>query len=339
MARISDVAKHANVSTATVSRVFSNAPYVSDALRQRVLEAARELDYRPSRVAQSLSKQRSSIIGLIISDIENPFFTSLVRAVEDEAYRETHTVFLCNSDEDVQKEKMYIDLLLSEQVAGAVICPTQEQDNPAKRLLDAGIPVVSVDRRMFDLAVDTVVIDNVGAARELVEHLIGHGHHQIGTVLAPKRITTGRERLEGYEAALEAHGITIDKNLIRTGIPNEQEGYRMTQDLLDLADPPTALMAGNNMLTLGLIRAVRERSLRIPEDMAVVAFDDMSWSTIIDPPLTVVRQPTYEMGRTAIELLMKRAEDPRRSARSVILKPPVCIRASCGEHDCSDSCP
>src|SRR5262245_24185235 len=204
-ARIKDVARRAGVSSATVSRVLSNKPHVSDQVRQRILAAMDELDYHPSRLARSLRAQRSRIIGLIISDIQNPFFNTLARAVEDVAYAHQYAVFLCNTDEDIEKEKLYIDLMQAERVAGVMISPTHERDNACRKLLSAGVPVVVIDRRIADLDVDTVAVDNVGGAFALVSHLVGDGHSRIGAVLGTAAATTGRERYEGYVQALLAH--------------------------------------------------------------------------------------------------------------------------------------
>jgi len=159
--KIKDVALLAGVSSATVSRVISNKPYIGEEVRQRVLSAMEELNYQPNRVARSLRVQRTNIIGLIISDIQNPFFTALVRAVEDVALKQQHAIFLCNTDENIEKEKLYIDLMLAENVAGIIISPSQERDDPCKKLIAAHVPVVVIDRKMSDVEVDTVVVDNV----------------------------------------------------------------------------------------------------------------------------------------------------------------------------------
>ena len=234
-ARIRDVALHAGVSSATVSRLLANKPHGSEKVRRRVLAAVQELEYQPSRVARSLRTQRAGTIGLIISDIQNPFFTSLVRAVEDVAYEHRYGVFLCNSDEDVVKERLYIDLLHVERVAGVVISPTRETDNPCRKLVEANTPVVAVDRQMLDLEVDTIIIDNVGAAFDIVSHLIGDGYRRIAAVVGPATTTTGLERLEGYSQALKAHGLSILSHLMRTGLPKAALGYQFTGELLEPA--------------------------------------------------------------------------------------------------------
>ncbi|HEX9373494.1 MAG TPA: LacI family DNA-binding transcriptional regulator, partial [Roseiflexaceae bacterium] len=311
-ASIKDVARHAGVSIATVSRVLSNKPHVSEHARQRILAAMDELDYRPSRVARSLRVQRSRIIGLIISDIQNPFFNALARAVEDVAYAHQYAVFLCNADENIEKEQLYIDLMQAEHVAGVMISPTRETESPCQKLINAGVPVVVIDRGIADLDVDTVVVDNVAGAFDLVAHLIDDGHRRIGAVLGIATATTGRERYEGYARALAVHGLSGSPDLLRTGIPKEASGYRLTGELLDLPVPPTAIFTGNNLLTVGALRAIQARRLRIPDDIALAAFDELDWMSLIKPSLTVATQPTYELGQVAADLLLKRIEGSTR---------------------------
>jgi DNA-binding LacI/PurR family transcriptional regulator len=302
-------------------------------MRRRVLTAVEELGYQPSRVARSLRAQRSRILGLIISDIQNPFFTSIVRAVEDVAYEQEYAVFLCNSDEDLKKEKLYIELMRAERVAGVVLSPTRERDHPCQRLVEADIPVVTIDRCLLDMDVDTVMVDNVGAAFELVSHLIRDGYRQVAAVLGDPIATTGHQRREGYERALKAHGLEVLPHLIRTGSPKEPTGYRLTGELLDLDERPAALFTGNNLLTVGALRAIHERGLQIPDDIALAGFDELDWMSLVKPGLTVVAQPTYEVGRTATELLLKRIEDSTRPPQKVVLKPTLIVRQSCAHHD------
>jgi DNA-binding LacI/PurR family transcriptional regulator len=330
-ASIKDVAQLAGVSSATVSRVLAGKPHVREDVRQRVLQAVKQLGYQPSRVARSLRVRSSQIIGLIISDIQNPFFTALVRAVEDQAYAHQYAIFLCNSDENSHKEALYIDLMLSERVAGVILTPTRETGSPARKLQEAGIPVVVVDRRIRDMDLDTVVLDNVAAAHSLVAHLIAQGHRRIGAVLASAAITTGAERCQGYQLALAESGIPGDPALVRTGLPREVLGYQFTSELLDLPEPPTALFTGNNLLTIGALRAIHERNLSIPKDLSLVAFDDMEWTSLISPKLTVVAQPTYAMGRTAAELILRRIADPGHPSEQIIFKPELQIRESTGQ--------
>ncbi len=318
--KIADVAARANVSTATVSRVLAGKPYVREETRKRVLSAVDDLDYRPSRVARSLRSQRAKIIGLIVSDIQNPFFTAIVRGVEDVAYQQQYGVFLCNSDEDPAKESFYIELMLAEQVSGVIISPTISWADRYQSLLDAGTPIVAVDRRLVGRDVDQVVVNNEMTAFELVSQLIEAGHERIGAVVGSAVATTGSERLVGYERALRTHGLPLRPDLVRTGLPKQDVGHALTAELLALPEPPTAIFAGNNLLTLGMLRAIREQGLTLGDDIAVAAFDRMGWMVALEPALTVAAQPTYAMGLQAAELLFQRMDTPDRPVEEVVLE-------------------
>lgn len=295
--------------------------------------AIQELGYRPSRVARSLRGRNAQIIGVIISDIQNPFFTQLVRAVEDVAYERDYAIFLCNTDENSEKERLYIDLMVAEQVAGVVICPTTEAPSVCRPLADAQIAVVTVDRLIEGSCVDAVLVENVGASFALVEHLIADGHRRIAAIVPNRLTTTGRQRYEGYHRAMQAHGLAPGQVSVCHGKPSELSGYEFTRRLLNEPNRPTALFTGNNMLTLGALRAIRDAGLRIPDDIALAAFDDLDWMSLMQPQLTVVSQPTYELGRTAAEWLFVRIHDRARPCRQIVLQPEIIVRQSCARHD------
>ena len=311
--KLSDVAERAGVSTASVSRVLAKKPHVSETVRKRVLAAVNELSFRPSRVARSLRSQRSLVIGLVISDIQNPFFTSMVRAIEDVTYQHHYSLVLCNSDEDPAKEAFYIDLMVAEKVAGVILSPTNETDASCKRLAEIGIPVVAIDRRTRQADVDTVIVDNAGAACALTSHLIDDGHRRIGAIVGPPGATTGIERREGYLRALRNHQIDVEDDLVHIGPPTVDYGYQMVNQLMALEAPPSAIFLGNNLLTIG-------------------AFDEMDWAFVMNPALTVVSQPVYEMGKTAADLLLARISDYSHPTREVMLQPTIKIRQSCARH-------
>ncbi len=325
---IKDVAQHASVSTATVSRVLSNSGPVSAEVRERVERAIQTLGYRPSRMARGFRAQRSKFIGLIISDVENPFYTSLVRAVEDVAYAHDYSLLLCNSDEDPNKERTYIQFLADERVAGVIGSPASETETSFAALFDAGIPVVSVDRRSIVTPVDTVLLDNVTAARDLTRHLISHGHRRIGAILPSTSITSGRERLSGFLQALDEAGLVPDPDLIREGKGSEAFGSQAAHALLDLPDRPTAIFTGNNLITLGVLKAIQERHLRIPDDVAVAGQDEMPWMSLLAPGITVAAQPIHQMGRLAMQMLFARIEGDRQPVREIKLAPQLIIRNS-----------
>jgi LacI family transcriptional regulator/LacI family repressor for deo operon, udp, cdd, tsx, nupC, and nupG len=333
MVTVKDVADLAGVSTATVSRVLNNHPQVADETRSKVLWAMEELGYQPSRVARRLRMEVSQILGLIISDIANPFFTSVVRGIEDIAYANQYSLLLCNSDEDPAREKLYVNVLQAERVAGIVISPADENSTSCEPLLRNDVPVVAMDRRLCQFDVDTVLVDNVKGAYQATSHLIRLGHRRIGLIGGPSRITTGRERLEGYEKALSEYGLELDQSLIKIGDFKQESGYQRACELLEMDDPPTAIFAANNLMTLGALNAIHEKGLSIPRDVAIVGFDDMPWAPSLDPPLTAVAQPTYELGCTAANLLLQRIADKDREIVEMKLEPTLIIRDSCGHNE------
>ncbi len=331
MATIQDVAKQAGVSVSTVSRVLNDNPRVNPDVRRRVEEAVAALAYQPNAAARSLRSNRSRIIGLLVSDIQNPFFMSLIRGVEDEALRREYSLILCNSSESPQREQQYLDVLFGERVAGAIIVPTREQlgAETVRRFDERAIPLVAVDRRVKNKSVDAVLVDNVRGAREAVAHLIANGYRRIGVVTGPTSVTTGRERLEGYRQALAAVGLPLDPALERCGRFTMESGGELAGQLLDLCPPPDALFVGNNLLTLGALDAIHARGLRVPEDLGVVGYDDMQWAGLAAVSLTTVTQPVYELGRTAALRLFQRLDTPTiQSRQEIILDPALSVRGS-----------
>jgi DNA-binding LacI/PurR family transcriptional regulator len=226
--------------------------------------------------------------------------------------------------------------MLAERVAGVIIAPTDEQTNPCKRLLDANVPLVSIDRRILDCNVDTVLVDNVLGAYKLTEHLIVNGHTRIGAILGAPHITTGRERLEGYKQALNANDLLFDWTLVRMGMPKIEVGKRFTRELLNMPIPPTAIFTGNNLLTIGALGEINECRMRIPHDIALAGFDDPDWARLVNPRLTAVAQPTYELGRQAANLILKRISNPDRPPELIILEPTIMYRESSAFHHSND---
>lgn len=331
MPKIKDVAEAAGVSTATVSRVLADKPYVRPEIREKVLAAVKKLNYRPNLIAQSLRVQRTNIIGLIVSDIQNPFFTLVSRSVEDAAYRHGYSIFLCNADEDPKKEAMYLNHMRDQNVAGVLVSPTRQTAETFGETVRLPIPFVVIDRRVRGIDVDSVLTDNVDAAYKIVDHLLQDGYRRIGAIFGSGS-TTGRERREGYLQALQAHNVSPIPEIQTFGMPREEEGYAVTMKLLDLPKRPDAIFTSNGLLAAGAFRAIRERKLRIPKDIGFASFDETPWTSLVEPTVSVIQQPTYEIGQTAIELLLKRLEDPDRPASEVILKSKLIIRQSCGCH-------
>jgi DNA-binding LacI/PurR family transcriptional regulator len=329
MVKIKDVADAAGVSTATVSRVLADKPHVSQEVKARVMEVVKNLNYRPNRVARSLRSQKSTIIGLIVSDIENPFFQQVGRAVEDAAHERGFSVMLCNNDEDPDKEQQYLHLIRDENLAGVILSPTRQTADNFSATSELNIPMVVIDRRVSHAEVDNVIIDNVQAAHTITTHLIEHGYRRIGAIFGAGS-TTGRERREGFVQALKAHDLQPSTDLVKYANPREEDGFNTTLKLLQLPEPPEAILTSNSLLAAGALCALRECRKAIPEEVAFASFDETTWAKLVVPSLTVIEQPTYEIGRMATELLLKRIQDPARSHLEVILKAKLIIRHSCG---------
>jgi LacI family transcriptional regulator/LacI family repressor for deo operon, udp, cdd, tsx, nupC, and nupG len=325
-----EVARRARVSISTVSRTINNTGRISLETQEHVRRVMRELGYKPNRVARRLrAGGKCHLLGLIIPNIQNPFFADLARGVEDVAFRNNYAVLLCNYDEDPAKERFYLDVMEQESVDGIILPPIHERDPAVLRAVQHGLPIVCVDRALADAAIDKVEIDNRLGATEAVAHLIAKGHRRIGMISGPADSSTGRERLVGYRDALAAAAIEAAPELIRYGDYKQESGRSLALDLLTIAAPPTALFVSNNLMTIGALEAIAARQLRIPQDIGLVCFDDLPLAAVFNPPLTVVRQPAYEVGRAAAELLLKRMEDPRRPATSLKLSPELVVRGSC----------
>lgn len=326
MASIKDVAEAAGVSTATVSRVLSDKPHVRPELRKRVWAAVEELNYRPNLVARSLRSQTSDTIGLIVSDIRNPYFTDTSRAVEDTTYSQGYSLILCNTDENPEKEEIYLDLMHAKKVAGVIFSPTRDAAQTFSDLRPS-FPTVIIDRAVDSDDVDMVLIDNVESAYRLAVHLIKNGYRRIAALFG-EMSTTGRQRREGFEKALEEHGLTPAADLVRYIPPRIDVGHTIARDMLQSENPPEAIFTSNSMLTAGALLAIRECGRTIPDDVALAGFDETTWSTLVEPGITVLAQPTYDIGKTATELLLQRINEPERPARTVILKGKLIARGS-----------
>lgn len=330
MASLQEVAKRAKVSIATVSRVLNKSDKVVPETRATVEQALRDLGYRPSRVARRLrmNSGHAHLVGLIIPDIQNPFYAEIARGVEDAAYANEYALILCNSDENLEKERFYLEVMRAESVDGIVLPPFDDTDLAVAEIVKTGIPVVCVDRSHAKVKTDIVEVDNYQGALEGVRHLIEKGHKSIALIEGRAQVSTSRERRRGYLDALASQGIVPRRELMRAGDFKQESGRILTNELLDLRKPPTALFVCNNLMTVGALAALHQRGLRVPTDMAVVGFDDLPWAEALDPPPTVVRQPAYDVGRQAMELLLKRIMEPDRPPVTVRLRPELVIRRS-----------
>ena len=311
-----------------MSRVLNGRTDVSRDLAGRVHTAVQELGYRPNGVARNLRRQATKVWGLIISDIGNPFFTSVVRGVEDAAHEAGYSLVLCNSDDELTKEQRYIDIALAEQLAGVIISPASELSTDLSALVDRGIPVVAVDRRVGRLDVDTVLVDNVSGARLATEHLMDSGCRRIACITGPTRTTTAAERLQGFRQAHETAGREVDPDLVVLENFKEDGGYDGAQRLLGSTTAPDGLFVANNLMTVGALEALMDAGVQIPDDMLLVGFDDIPWARLTRPRLTTVNQPMYDMGREAGRLLAARIGGDSSLPRTVVLPPNLQVRES-----------
>ena len=328
MTTIVDVAHAAGVSTATVSRVLNNHPQVDPHLAATVLQAVKDLGYRPNRVARSLRTRRNRILALIISGVRTgPFFADVVRGVEKVAYRAGYLLFLCNTDEDPGKEGSYIELAAAENVGGVILMPSGPGTSLTP-LVNSGIPMVLIDRVLPGHEADAVIADNVSGAYEAVRHLLERGYQHVACVTGPLTITTGAQRYSGYRKALEEAGVALDDSLVRVSDFSEEGGRVAMRELLEQGERPDAVLLGNLLMTLGGLQAIAQAELTIPADIAVVGYDDMSWASLLRTPLTTVAQPTYDMGMESARLLLSRLEGYSGAPRVVTLSPSLRIRES-----------
>ncbi len=331
MSTLRDVAEEAEVSITTVSRVINDPDKVKNDTLERVQKAMRLLDYKPSRVAQRLrgTKGKSKLLGLIIPDIQNPFYSNIVRGIEDVAYGNNYAVILCNSDENPNKERFYLNVLRSESVDGVILPPIHQYGKVVEEIIDAGIPVICVDRKFSKESVDTVVVNNEKGAYKAVSHLIDKGHKRIAIITSVSKFSTFQEREMGYKRALKEHDLQYDESLVcKADTRRSEEAKEITLNLLQSENPPTALFVTNNLMSLGALKAIKELDFRIPDDISLIMYDDMPWATAVTPSLTTVKQPGYEMGRRSAELFFQRVEDPKRQAVEIMMETELIERES-----------
>lgn len=301
-----DVAQAAGVSPATVSYVINNGPRpVAHETYQHVVEVIQELGYRPNAVARSLRLQRTSTLGLILPDTSNPYFAEVIRGVEQYAFDRGYTVILCHSDYSAEREIQYVNVLQAERAAGVIWFPATSDPKPAQMLADYEIPVVVLDRTVPGLSCPSVLADNYRGACLATQYLIDLGHRDIGCIARPYDLQHSQERVRGFLATLRQNGLSVDPPRIVKGGFRLEDGRVAAHQLLDEHPNLTAIFAYNDFMAIGAMRAAHERSLRVPEDLSIVGFDDIPQAKFTCPALTSVQQPKMEMGRIGAELLLK----------------------------------
>ncbi|HUY96705.1 MAG TPA: LacI family DNA-binding transcriptional regulator [Verrucomicrobiae bacterium] len=322
---IVDIARLSGVSPATVSRVMTGSRPVSPPLRERVLATARRFDYQPSQLARNLRRGRTATVGVLVSDIENPHFSKMVRFIEEALYARGIRVLFCNSAEDSRKQSAYLEVMAAERVMGVVISPTAEGDAAVSNLMDLGTPVVAIDRPVADPRADVVVADHAHAMAAGTQLLIDSGRRHIGWIGGREGIWTTTERLAGYSSTIRRAGLEPVSQL---GEFTAEMGYRAAERLLDGHPELDGLMIANNLMVIGVLQALRQRAVRVPDQLGIVAFDDPPWANLVEPPLTTIAQPIREMSEAAVDRLFLRLDDPSLPPRRICLECHLEIRAS-----------
>lgn len=329
MVTIKDVARAAGVSPTTVSYVVNKTRLVSKETEIKVLKAIERLGYHPNTVARSLRSKKTYTIGLIICDLKNPFFAEVLQGIEERLNEKGYTLLVIDTNYDPEREEEAVEMLLSKQVDGAIAVLGGEENRGLKAFKERGIPLVLLDKKVQgeDWA-DTVLVNNREGSRQLVEYALSLGYRRIGVIAGPLNATTGKERLEGYLEALEGFSVPRDEGLIRIGDFRRESGYKIALDFLSSPSPPEVIYACNNLMCLGTMEALKEKGVRIPEEMGLMVFDDLPWFRFTDPPLTAVSQPSFYLGEVAAQLLLERIRRGRKKQKEVILDVCVEIRHS-----------
>jgi LacI family transcriptional regulator len=325
------VAKAAGVSTATAARALGGYGAVSPAVRDRVAEAAEQLGYRRNSLARSMITGTTHTIGLVVADIENPFFARAARGVADVAHAAGYEVLLVNSDEDPATERAAVRTLFEKRVDGLIIAPAStDVGSHLGELPKRGTPIVLLDRVVPGIEADAIVVDNEQAARRAIEHLVGLGHRRIALLTSQGLIHTNQMRLAGYLQGLEQAAIPVDERLIRMAEYTREAAVAETEAVLALDDPATAIFTTDNLMSLGAFEGTQHAGRAVPEEVSIVGFDDLEWMTIVRPPVTVVSQPTYELGATAATRLLARLAGDDDPPRTLMLETTFIVRGSTG---------
>ncbi|WP_318615739.1 LacI family DNA-binding transcriptional regulator [Sporosarcina sp. YIM B06819] len=333
MITIYDIAKEANVSAMTVSRVINNADNVSDKTREKVESIIKKMNYMPNSSARSLVSKKTKLLSLLVTDIANPFFTSVARGAEDKAMQMGYQLMLCNSDENVEKESKYIDMLISTRIDGALIAPANDSSQKSiLKLSKYNIPVVLIDRHIKGLKCDQVLSDNETTTRRLMEHLIQQGHKKIAIINGPLDIATARERHQAYCDTLTLYGLVINPNLIQQShFFHDSDFSDAIQQMFQLPtnEQPTAIFATSNFLGINTVKSLKKHHIKVPEEVAVVCYDGVPNYTDSELFLTAAEQPSYHFGYMGAQMLIERIENTApEEPRTIVLPAEFNIRAS-----------
>jgi len=328
MSTIRDVAKLAGVAPITASRVISNTGYASEAVRQRVRQAAEQLGYVPNVLARSLRSKQTHTFALVLTDITNPFWTTVARGVEDTASQASFNVILCNTDESEDKQARYLETLIQKQVDGVLLVPARGDGRSLDFIRQQKVPLVVLDRRLPGASVDVVRCDSEGGAYQLVRLLIRQGHRRIVSLSGPPGVSSADDRVAGYRRALREAGQRVDEHWVIRGEFTLDSGYTMARQAATLQPTPTALFAANNFIAIGALKALADLGWKVPADISVVTFDDLPITMVVEPFLTVAAQPAYEMGQRATQCLLECLKAAPAAPHEIVLPVTIIERKS-----------
>ncbi|EIJ78118.1 transcriptional repressor, lacI family protein [Bacillus methanolicus PB1] len=331
MVRIVDVAKLANVSTATVSRVLSNSGTVSKETTEKVMEAIEKLNYQPNILARQLRKLETKTILVVVPDITNTFFSKILRGIEEVAAKNGYQVLLGDTGNNLEREKEFLNILRQKKADGLILLTARIDQNSIEEIANE-FPVVLACEYIEGSQIPTVSIDNISSARKATEHLILLGHKRIGFISGPLNVVLSRDRLKGFHQAIAQHGIAAEPYLIQEGDFSYESGFNLMMKFLALEQPPTAVFAANDEMAIGAMKAIKSKGLRVPDDISVVGFDDIKFASIVEPALTTIAQPMFDIGMKAMELLLKLIHKDPLEKNQYILEDKLIIRDSSNEY-------
>lgn len=310
MPTIREVAKKAGVSVTTVSHVVNQTRFVAEETEKRVVAAMHQLNYRPNTLARSLRRGETHTIGLIVPDSANPYFAEVARAMEEKAFRAAYSTILCNSDNDLEKEKRYTEVLINKQVDGIIFMACGDDILSLQELIERQTPAIIVDRLLDQIELDSVVSDNFQGGYLATNHLISTGHHRIAIIRGPSNVTPSAKRFDGYLKALEENEIPSNPSWIKSGDFHPPSGYHATTELLSLAERPDAIFACNDLMAIGALRAAYEANLKVPEDLSIIGYDNIELASFTQPALSTIAQPIDNLAERAVHLLLKKINNP-----------------------------
>ena len=316
---ITDVAKAAGVSRATAARALGGYGYVSDKALQAVTEAAQKLNYRPNELARSMITGRTNTIGLVVTNIRNPFFAGIAHSVSNILESQGYNLILSSTDELLEREKKALEFMSRRQVDGIILSHSSSNVGEHIASLAKKLPIVLIDRLLEGMSLDYIGVNNKEGVAQAVRRLLEAGHRRIGFLGGPQWLSTNKERFEGYKEALAEAGLELDPSLVRRGSYSTEEGLVQALTLLKQENGPTAVFSGHNDLLSSLLMAAKELGIRIPHDLSVIAFDRMEWLDFLSPPITSIAQPVDEMGRAAAELMIERIKGEKGQVKEVRL--------------------